>query len=400
MLYNKHKKGFYMKKIKLKKWLYNNEEFDKIILGFEAFVYLIERLNTDEDIDSPIYYVGKKNFFRKEKKGIIEENDWQNYYGSSDWLKKDIKKYGKHNFKRTILYLCKTKSNANYLETFELMKRNVLRVDNLGHKIYYNLNIAGIYLNEPTYFNIKNLNTIKNKNNVNYNKIWINNDNINRLVSKNKSKSYVGKHNWKLGYLIKNECENIDKKYPIKNNKYTWVHDSFYSYKILKSDLDLFLSHNYFHGRLYENENLFIPIIKDKLYQFIRNSKMFIPENWKREYKIKNNKKYYAIKNLIYKSFNNKTNLNQFLKNNKDWKEFKVNKNKILRPLELIDIEYKNEKFTILKKEFNLKKYKKIKKYNPRQKKLDLNDIKVKPIVYEKEKPFFVKIADKFFDMF
>jgi len=57
MLYNKHKKGFYMKKIKLKKWLYNNEEFDKIILGFEAFVYLIERLNTDEDIDSPIYRV-------------------------------------------------------------------------------------------------------------------------------------------------------------------------------------------------------------------------------------------------------------------------------------------------------------------------------------------------------
>ena len=88
-------------------WFYKGQKVNQIIDGFEAFVYLIERTNIKEDNKGPIYYLGKKNFYSKRKingKRVILEQDWQDYYGSSENLLKDIEKYNKSNFKRTILH--------------------------------------------------------------------------------------------------------------------------------------------------------------------------------------------------------------------------------------------------------------------------------------------------------
>ena len=92
-----------------------------------AFVYLITNLVTNKK------YVGKKLFtasktFQKnlKKKRKRVESEWKSYYGSSEELKADVAKYGKDNFKREILRLCKSKSEANYYELKEQIIRDVL----------------------------------------------------------------------------------------------------------------------------------------------------------------------------------------------------------------------------------------------------------------------------------
>ena len=71
----------------------------------------------------------------KKKKKIKDkvDSDWIDYYGSSDLLKADIEKLGKENFKREILFLCKTKGECSYLESWMIFStHSLLRED------YYN----------------------------------------------------------------------------------------------------------------------------------------------------------------------------------------------------------------------------------------------------------------------
>jgi hypothetical protein len=73
---------------------------------------------------------GKKK--RKKIKSKIE-SDWQEYYGSSDELTKDIALLGKQNFTREILYYCTSKAECSYIEAREQFDRKVLESDD-----YYN----------------------------------------------------------------------------------------------------------------------------------------------------------------------------------------------------------------------------------------------------------------------
>jgi len=73
---------------------------------------------------------GKK--VKKKIKSLID-SDWQDYFGSSDNLHKDIELLGKENFTREILYFCKTKAELSYLEAKEQFDRRVLETDD-----YYN----------------------------------------------------------------------------------------------------------------------------------------------------------------------------------------------------------------------------------------------------------------------
>lgn len=109
-------------------WLYNEIEFtSEMIDDNVAFTYLITNLSTNKK------YIGKKLFTssksyqknNKKKKKRVESN-WKSYYGSSEDLKNDVAKYGKENFKREILRLCKSKSEANYYELREQMVQDVL----------------------------------------------------------------------------------------------------------------------------------------------------------------------------------------------------------------------------------------------------------------------------------
>jgi hypothetical protein len=116
-------------------WTYNDKIFtENDIDNNYGFVYIITNDITNRK------YIGKKLFWssktkqvNKKKKKFKIPSDWQDYYGSNDELKRDIEKYGKENFTRTIIHLCKSKGECSYLEAKEQFVRNVIESDE-----YYN----------------------------------------------------------------------------------------------------------------------------------------------------------------------------------------------------------------------------------------------------------------------
>ena len=117
-------------------WLYNNQPVETLPEDCVGFVYIITNITTDRK------YIGKKlakfskttqktvklkNGTKKKKKIRTKvDSDWQDYYGSSPELSKDVESQGKDNFKREILYYCKSKSECSYIEAREQFSRRVL----------------------------------------------------------------------------------------------------------------------------------------------------------------------------------------------------------------------------------------------------------------------------------
>ena len=117
-------------------WLYNNQLVEILPEDCVGFVYLITNITTDRK------YIGKKlakfskttqrtvklkNGTKKKKKIRTKvDSDWQDYYGSSPELSRDVESQGKDNFKREILYYCKSKSECSYIEAREQFSRRVL----------------------------------------------------------------------------------------------------------------------------------------------------------------------------------------------------------------------------------------------------------------------------------
>lgn len=115
-------------------WLYQNNPFTENVDNHFGFIYLIENKTNG------MKYVGKKLFTKAstrqvklKKKKIRKQSDWLDYYGSSPRLQLDIEKFGRENFTRTILYMCKTKAECNYRETKEIIDRAAIL-----DKMYYN----------------------------------------------------------------------------------------------------------------------------------------------------------------------------------------------------------------------------------------------------------------------
>jgi hypothetical protein len=124
-------------------WYYNGEPVVALPEEAVGFVYLITNLTTGK------MYVGKKlakfakttykvvklkNGTKKRKKIRSKiDSDWQQYYGSSPNLTEDVNKLGNGNFKREILYYCKSRSECSYIEAREQFSRRVLESDD-----YYN----------------------------------------------------------------------------------------------------------------------------------------------------------------------------------------------------------------------------------------------------------------------
>lgn len=127
-------------------WLYNNIQITELPEDCVGFVYLITNLTNNRK------YVGKKlaKFSRtsyktvklkngtKKKKKIRSkiDSDWQEYYGSSNELNKDIEALGKDQFLREILFFCNSKAECSYVEAREQFSRRVLESEE-----YYNNNI-------------------------------------------------------------------------------------------------------------------------------------------------------------------------------------------------------------------------------------------------------------------
>jgi hypothetical protein len=107
-------------------WLLCGSEYIDDGLSF-GFVYMIENTVTGKK------YIGRKYFTQAgtkqvngKKRKIRKSSDWQDYYGSNETLKREVAELGKDKFVRTILHLCKSKSECSYLETKEIFKQDAL----------------------------------------------------------------------------------------------------------------------------------------------------------------------------------------------------------------------------------------------------------------------------------
>ena len=124
-------------------WIYKNETVEQLPMDCVGFVYIITNTVSGR------MYVGKKlarfkttrykmhtqkngKKVRKKIRGAVA-SDWQEYYGSSDQLNRDVESLGKDRFKREILYYCRSKAECNYIEAREQFARKVLESDQ-----YYN----------------------------------------------------------------------------------------------------------------------------------------------------------------------------------------------------------------------------------------------------------------------
>lgn len=127
-------------------WTYNKEIVEELPEDCVGFVYLITNLTNNRK------YIGKKlakfartttktiklkNGTKKKKKVRSKiDSDWQDYFGSSIELNKDVELLGKDNFTREILFFCKSKAECSYIEAREQFARRVLESTE-----YYNNNI-------------------------------------------------------------------------------------------------------------------------------------------------------------------------------------------------------------------------------------------------------------------
>lgn len=124
-------------------WIYKNQPVEQLPEQCVGFVYIITNTVSGR------MYVGKKlarfkttrykmhtqkngKKIRKKIRGAVA-SDWQEYYGSSDQLNRDVESIGRNRFQREILYYCRSKAECNYIEAREQFARKVLESDQ-----YYN----------------------------------------------------------------------------------------------------------------------------------------------------------------------------------------------------------------------------------------------------------------------
>ena len=128
-------------------WYYQDTIIEELPEDCVGFVYLITNVTSGRK------YIGKKlakfsktsykivklkNGAKKKKKIRSKiDSDWREYYGSNLELNADVLKLGKENFKRQVLYYCKSKSECSYIEAREQFTHKVLE-----SKDYYNGQIS------------------------------------------------------------------------------------------------------------------------------------------------------------------------------------------------------------------------------------------------------------------
>jgi hypothetical protein len=127
-------------------WTYKGSIVNELPDDCIGFVYNITNTVTGRQ------YIGKKlaEFSKTTYKTITLKNgtkkkkkiknkipsDWQEYYGSSIELSKDIDTLGKQHFKREILHFCKSKAECSYIEAKLQFENKVLESTD-----WYNNNI-------------------------------------------------------------------------------------------------------------------------------------------------------------------------------------------------------------------------------------------------------------------
>ena len=117
---------------------------------YVGFCYIIENLkNGRKYIGKKLLKHSKTRQVKGKRKRTLVESDWRDYYGSNKKLLEDVEKFGKENFKRTILKWCSTKGETSYWELHFQMMNHVLLDEN-----YYN-EFVGVKINSSHIKNVK-----------------------------------------------------------------------------------------------------------------------------------------------------------------------------------------------------------------------------------------------------
>jgi hypothetical protein len=133
----------------MKPWIYQGKPVEEIPENVVGFVYNITNDKTGQS------YIGKKFCWsrrrkkvagRKNRKVVVKESNWKEYFGSSEFLIADAEEIGYDKFSREILNWYYMKKDVSFGELEEQIKRNVLtaRLPN-GDFLYYNRSILGKY---------------------------------------------------------------------------------------------------------------------------------------------------------------------------------------------------------------------------------------------------------------
>ncbi|MDO1559795.1 hypothetical protein Q0812_10195 [Brevundimonas sp. 2R-24] len=112
-------------------------EFDETrISEFAGFIYEIRHRATGRA------YIGRK-YLQARRNGRTVESNWRIYWGSSEALALDLKRFGKAAFERRILSLHATRAETDFAEERELWRRDVLAaVLPDGSAAFYNRQIG------------------------------------------------------------------------------------------------------------------------------------------------------------------------------------------------------------------------------------------------------------------
>jgi hypothetical protein len=117
-------------------WLYQSQLVQMLPEDCAGFVYIITNITNQRKyigkklakFSKTTYRIVKLKNGTKKRKRIRSkiDSDWQEYYGSSPELLRDVEQLGKENFTREILYYCKSKAECSYVEAREQFSRRVL----------------------------------------------------------------------------------------------------------------------------------------------------------------------------------------------------------------------------------------------------------------------------------
>jgi hypothetical protein len=109
-------------------WLFEGQEFQESDIADNiGYVYMITNLTDGRRyIGKKLFYFSKTRQVKGRKKRTKVLSDWPTYWSSSPELQADVERLGAANFRRDILYLCKTKGTLSYIEAREQFSFRVL----------------------------------------------------------------------------------------------------------------------------------------------------------------------------------------------------------------------------------------------------------------------------------
>ena len=109
-------------------WLFEGREFQESDIADNiGYVYMITNLTDGRRyIGKKLFYFSKTRQVKGRKKRTKVLSDWPTYWSSSPELQADVERLGADNFRRDILYLCKTKGTLSYIEAREQFSFRVL----------------------------------------------------------------------------------------------------------------------------------------------------------------------------------------------------------------------------------------------------------------------------------